>query len=113
MSAGRRVKAAQDAAAAGDAGVLGGIWDRADGGARRIRLPGRIHQGLNYESTEPCLTMANIASAPQYFYSDVNNKANAAQNNCVASQPVTSLNGIFTSIAASLSTARLIPVGTT
>jgi hypothetical protein len=59
--------------------------------------------------TENCLTMANIASAQQCFYSEVNNTANASTNRCVASQPLTTLNAIFTSIAASLSTARLIP----
>ncbi len=109
---GQAVKAAQDAAAAGTR-VYSVAYGAEPTGCATDTVAGTYPSGLNYESTEPCLTMANIASAPQYFYSDVNNTANAAQNNCVASQPVTSLNGIFTSIAASLSTARLIPVGTT
>lgn len=55
----------------------------------------------------PCNTMAAMASAPQYFYSDY--KQSGSLSTCVSSQPVTSLNGIFAAIAASLSTPRLIP----
>ncbi len=64
-----------------------------------------------YAGISPCDTMADIASAPQYFYSDW--KQSASGSTCVASQPVTSLNGIFASIVAGLSTARLIPDSTT
>jgi len=55
-------------------------------------------------------TMSAMASAPQYFYSDYHQSASAST--CVAGQPVTSLSGIFTAIAADLSTARLIPNNT-
>jgi hypothetical protein len=109
---GQAVKAAQDATLAGTR-VYSVAYGAEPSGCATDTVAGNYSNGLSYKSTEPCLTMANIASAPQYFYSDTNNTANNSTNNCVASQPVTSLNGIFTAIAASLSTARLIPVGTT
>ncbi len=59
----------------------------------------------------PCSTMSGMASAPQYFFSDY--LQSGSNSNCVASQPVTSLNGIFTAIAADLTQPRLIPDGTT
>ncbi len=108
---GQAVKAAQDAASAGTR-VYSIAYGSEPSGCATDTVGGTYSSGLSYQSTEPCLTMANIASAPQYFYSDGNNTANGSTNNCVASQAVTSLNGIFTAIAASLSTARLIPVGT-
>jgi hypothetical protein len=109
---GQAVKAAQDATAAGTR-VYSVAYGSEPSGCATDTVAGTYSTGLNYESTEPCLTMANMASAPQYFYSDTKNTANGSSNNCVASQPVTSLNDIFTAIAASLSTARLIPVNTT
>jgi hypothetical protein len=51
--------------------------------------------------------MQDMASAPQYFYSDYHQSGSASV--CVAGQPVTSLSAIFSSIAADLTTARLIP----
>jgi hypothetical protein len=54
----------------------------------------------------PCDTMAGMASAPQYFFSDF--LQTGSNSVCVASQPVTSLSGIFTAIAADLTEARLI-----
>jgi hypothetical protein len=54
--------------------------------------------------------MSAMASAPQYFYSDYHQSGSTSI--CVAGQPVTSLSGIFTAIAADLSTARLIPNNT-
>ena len=59
----------------------------------------------------PCQTMAGMASAPQYFYSDYNQ--NGVVGTCVSGQPATSLNGIFQAIAADLTEARLIPNNTT
>jgi hypothetical protein len=59
----------------------------------------------------PCQVMAAMASSPHYFYSDYNQSG--SQSNCIASQPVTALNQIFTAIAQDLTTARLIPNGTT
>jgi hypothetical protein len=64
----------------------------------------------SYPNITPCATMAAMASASQYFYSDYHQSASTST--CVAGQPVTSLSGIFTAIAADLSTARLIPNNT-
>ena len=56
----------------------------------------------------PCQTMQKMASSSQYFYSDYT--AAAGNGSCVsASQPVSGLNQIFTSIANGLTLARLIP----
>ena len=54
----------------------------------------------------PCGTMAGMASAAQYFFSDF--LQTGSNSVCVASQPVTSLSGIFSAIAADLTEARLI-----
>ena len=59
----------------------------------------------------PCDTMSEMASAPQYFFSDY--LQSGSNSVCVASQPVTSLSGIFTAIAADLTEPRLIPNSTT
>jgi hypothetical protein len=64
----------------------------------------------SFPNITPCGTMSAMASAPQYFYSDYHQSA--GNSTCVAGQPVTSLSGIFTAIAADLSTARLIPNNT-
>jgi Putative Flp pilus-assembly TadE/G-like len=64
----------------------------------------------SYPNINPCNTMANMASAPQYFYSDYDQSGSASV--CVAGQPVTSLSAIFTAISADLTTARLIPNNT-
>jgi Putative Flp pilus-assembly TadE/G-like len=61
----------------------------------------------SYPNITPCTTMQDMASAPQYFYSDYHQSGSASV--CVAGQPVTSLSAIFSSIAADLTTARLIP----
>jgi hypothetical protein len=54
--------------------------------------------------------MQNIASAPQYFFSDY---TATGSGGCVsASQPTTNLNQIFTQIVANLTSPRLIPDGT-
>jgi Flp pilus assembly protein TadG len=65
----------------------------------------------SYPNITPCTTMQDMASAPQYFYSDYHQSGSASV--CVAGQPVTSLSAIFSSIAADLTTARLIPNNTT
>ena len=64
----------------------------------------------SYPNINPCNTMANMASAPQYFYSDY--KQSGSGSVCVAGQPVTSLSDIFTAISDDLTTARLIPNNT-
>jgi hypothetical protein len=59
----------------------------------------------------PCVTMEDMASASQNFYSDYT--ATGGTSSCVsASQPTTNMNQIFTNIATSLSVPRLIPNGT-
>ncbi len=65
----------------------------------------------SYPNITPCGTMAAMASAPQYFYSDYHQSGTASV--CVAGQPVTSLSDIFAAIADDLTTARLIPNNTT
>jgi len=59
----------------------------------------------------PCATMSQMASTTHYFYSDY--QQSGSGSTCVAGQPVTSLNDIFTSIAQDLTTARLISNSTT
>ena len=63
--------------------------------------------GGAYPNINPCTTMASMASAPQYFYSDYHQTG--SNSNCVASQPVSSLSGIFAAIANDLTQSRLIP----
>jgi Flp pilus assembly protein TadG len=67
--------------------------------------------GGSYPNISPCQTMADMASASQYFFSDYHQTGSGSV--CVAGQPVTSLSDIFTAIAADLTTARLIPDNTT
>ena len=60
----------------------------------------------------PCQTMEQMASAPQYFYSDYT--ATGGSSTCVsASQPTTNLNQIFSAIANDFTGPRLIPDSTT
>jgi Flp pilus assembly protein TadG len=66
--------------------------------------------GGSYPNITPCDTMADMATASQYFYSDFHQSGSGSV--CVAGQPVTSLSDIFTAIAADLTTARLIPNNT-
>jgi hypothetical protein len=56
--------------------------------------------------------MEEMASAPQYFYSDYNQSG--SQSTCQsASQSVTNINQIFADIGADFSTGHLINNGTT
>jgi hypothetical protein len=64
----------------------------------------------SYPNITPCGTMADMATASQYFYSDFHQSGSGSV--CVAGQPVTSLSDIFTAISADLTTARLIPNNT-
>jgi len=60
----------------------------------------------------PCLTMENIASNMQYFYSDYNqsNSGTGPDRNCIdSSHPVSSLNDILLSIVQDFTRPRLIP----
>jgi putative Flp pilus-assembly TadE/G-like protein len=59
-------------------------------------------------SISPCSTMESMASNPTTFFSDYT--ATGGTSSCVsASQPVTSLDDIFTQIAGSLTVSRLVP----
>jgi Flp pilus assembly protein TadG len=61
-----------------------------------------------YAGITPCQTMEDMASAPQYFFSDYNQSG--SNSTCYSqSQPVSSLSGIFTQIAGDLTVSRLIP----
>jgi len=65
-----------------------------------------------YKGITPCQTMQDMASAPQYFFSDYT--ATGGTSSCIsASQPTTNLNQIFVQIAGDLTVSRLIPNGTT
>lgn len=60
----------------------------------------------------PCQTMQQMASAPQYFFSDYT--ATQGSGSCIsAAQSTSNLNQIFTQIASDLTVARLIPDNTT
>jgi Flp pilus assembly protein TadG len=62
----------------------------------------------------PCQTMEDIASAPQYFFSDYTQSGSGIDSSCVsAAQPTSNLSQIFTQIAGDLTVARLIPNNTT
>jgi hypothetical protein len=69
---------------------------------------GASSSGCSTDATlTPCTTMQQIASAPQYFFSDYTASAN--KGNCIsASQSTTNLNQIFTQIAGDFTVARVI-----
>ena len=58
----------------------------------------------------PCQTMAEIASSPAYFYTDLSSQGNGCTS---AFQPVSTLNQIFQEIGMDFTVARLIPDNTT
>jgi Flp pilus assembly protein TadG len=63
-------------------------------------------------SITPCQTMEQMASASSYFFSDYT--ATGGSSACIsASQPITGLNNIFTTILTDLTGVKLIPNGTT
>jgi hypothetical protein len=65
----------------------------------------------SYPNITPCQTMLNIASVPQYFYSDY--LQSGSNSNCIAPyQPDTNLSKIFADIANDLTFDRLIPNNT-
>ena len=60
----------------------------------------------------PCQTMERIASSPQYFFSDYT--ATGGDSSCIsASQPITGLSQIFTTILTDLTQVKLVPNNTT
>jgi Flp pilus assembly protein TadG len=64
-----------------------------------------------YKGVTPCQTMQDMASAPQYFFSDYNQSGSGSTCQS-ASQPTTNINQIFGQIANDLTVARLIPDST-
>jgi hypothetical protein len=58
----------------------------------------------------PCQTMENMASAPQYFFSDYT--ATGSGGCTSAAQPTSNLSQIFTEIASDFTVARIIPDNT-
>jgi hypothetical protein len=106
---GQAVHAAQLASAAGTT-VYSVAYGSEPTGCTSDTLGGTYSNGTSYISTEPCDTMANMASAPQEFYSDY--QQSGSGSTCIASQPVVALNDIFQSIANDLTLPRLIPNNT-
>jgi hypothetical protein len=64
-----------------------------------------------YPNITPCDAMADMASAPQYFFSDYQQTGSKSTCSSTA-QAVTALSDIFTAIAGNLTVARLIPDNT-
>jgi Flp pilus assembly protein TadG len=62
-----------------------------------------------YKGISPCQTMKNIASLPQYFYSDNKQSGSGVDTTCQGFLPVTALSDIFKYISGDLTVARLIP----
>jgi Flp pilus assembly protein TadG len=60
-------------------------------------------------SLTPCLTMENIASSIDYFYSDYNQSGSGKDSSCVSPYAVTELNNIYLAIAASMQEPKLLP----
>jgi len=70
-----------------------------------------VNDGLTYSNISPCTTMKDMASEPDYFFSDYS--VNGGDTGCQApSGNNGSLNGIFETILAKLSGVRLIPDNT-
>jgi hypothetical protein len=107
------IKAAQDAAAAGTRiyAVAYGSEDSGCGvGGTDSTLVGTAtgsNPTLSLATLTPCVTMENIASSLQYFYSDYNESGSGSS--CQdASHTVTTLQDIFLAISADFTTPRLI-----
>jgi len=61
----------------------------------------------------PCLTMSEIATDADHFYSDFNQTGTGIDASCTSIHPATAVNEIFSSILENLVPVRLIPDGTT
>lgn len=72
--------------------------------------PGACNNGSGGDTLTPCQTMQAIASAPQFFFTDVNQAGSAS---CSSVNKTTNLQGIFSAIGADFTYARLIPNATT
>jgi len=67
------------------------------------------NQSFTASSITPCITIENIASSIDNFYSDYLQSGSGVDNSCVdSSHYVTSLSGIFSSIAAHFTQPRLV-----
>jgi hypothetical protein len=80
-------------------------------GSEASGCPSDTTAAEGYLNVTPCQTMQNIASSPQYFFSDYNQSGSGSTCQS-ASQPTANLNQIFTQIAQDLTFARLIPDNT-
>jgi len=77
-----------------------------------LTLPYTANVSFSMSTLSPCMTMENIASSLQWFYSDW--KVTGSTATCQSSaNPMTSLDDIFASIRASMSQARLLPFNAT
>lgn len=94
------VTAAQTAAAAGTL-VYSVAYGAGSGGCSTDTSP----------TITACQTMQQMASSPQYFFSDYT--ATGGSSSCIsASQPITGLNQIFQTILTDLGTVKLVPNNT-
>ncbi|MGO8758635.1 MAG: TadG family pilus assembly protein [Terracidiphilus sp.] len=70
------------------------------------------NQAFTLSSLTPCVTIENIASSLNDFYSDYNQSGSGVDTSCVDnSHTVSSLQAIFLSIGASFTEPRLLPNG--
>jgi hypothetical protein len=77
-----------------------------------ITLPNTPLVSFSISTISPCITMENIASDSQWFFSDW--EVSGSSTSCQSSaNPMTSLDDIFSKILASMSTARLLPTNAT
>ena len=73
-----------------------------------LTFPGTLNASFSISGLTPCITMENIASSLNNFYSDYNQSGSGST--CQdSSHTVTSLADIFLSIASSFTQPRLIP----
>ena len=95
----------------GGGGRGGNGGNGGNGGGSSGETAAMTVNGWTYMSNiTPCETMENIASSSSYFYSDYTQSGSGGDSSCVGSADSTSnLSQIFTDIANSLTTSRLIP----
>jgi hypothetical protein len=77
----------------------------------KVTLPSTPNEAFStVAALTPCITMENIASSLDYFYSDYLQSGSSVAPDCVDnSHTVTSLSQIFASIAATFTNPRLLP----
>ncbi|MFY9856028.1 MAG: TadE/TadG family type IV pilus assembly protein [Terracidiphilus sp.] len=72
--------------------------------------PLTLNQSFSLSTLTPCVTIENIASSMGNFYSDYNQSGTGVDLSCVdSSHTVSSLDGIFSSIASTFKNPHLIP----